>query len=48
MVYIAGVDVVTFSEWEKIDSLERSRGAERGKPREKIVDVQEMLTVAHS
>ena len=44
---VAGITPVTFGEWRKIDSEERSRGEARGKPREKIVDVDEMLSVAH-
>jgi adrenodoxin-NADP+ reductase len=39
---------VTFSDWGKIDEEEIRRGTINGKPREKIVDVSEMLTVANS
>ena len=42
----AGVKPVTFSEWEKIDSEEVRRGAAIGKPREKLLTVEEMLQVA--
>uniref|UniRef100_K7FK23 NADPH:adrenodoxin oxidoreductase, mitochondrial n=1 Tax=Pelodiscus sinensis TaxID=13735 RepID=K7FK23_PELSI len=38
-----GVHPVTFSDWEKIDAAEVARGKLAGKPREKIVDLQEML-----
>lgn len=41
-----GVKPVTFSNWEKIDSLEMSRGEASGKPREKLLTVEEMLQVA--
>ncbi|CAG13365.1 unnamed protein product, partial [Tetraodon nigroviridis] len=41
-----GVKPVTFSDWEKIDSVETSRGEATGKPREKLLTVQEMLQVA--
>ncbi|KAL3046025.1 hypothetical protein OYC64_004104 [Pagothenia borchgrevinki] len=41
-----GVKPVTFSEWEKIDSEEVRRGAAIGKPREKLLTVEEMLQVA--
>lgn len=39
---------VTFDEWEKIDKEECERGKKLGKPREKIVDISEMLKIAHS
>ena len=45
---VTGIRPVTFSDWEKIDAVEKSRGESCGKPREKIVDVDEMLNVAHS
>nr|XP_032823223.1 NADPH:adrenodoxin oxidoreductase, mitochondrial [Petromyzon marinus] len=41
-----GVATVSFSGWERIDAVERTRGAALGKPREKMLDVQEMLSVA--
>ncbi|XP_014328219.1 NADPH:adrenodoxin oxidoreductase, mitochondrial [Xiphophorus maculatus] len=43
-----GVKPVTFSDWEKIDSLETRRGEARGKPREKLLSVEEMLKAARS
>ncbi|XP_067345121.1 NADPH:adrenodoxin oxidoreductase, mitochondrial isoform X2 [Channa argus] len=43
-----GVKPVTFSDWEKIDSVEIRRGESNGKPREKILTVQEMLQVARA
>lgn len=43
----AGVKPVLFSDWEKIDSVETSRGEAAGKPREKLLTVEEMLQVAH-
>lgn len=43
-----GVRPVSFSEWEKIDSVEVQRGEVLGKPREKFLDVSEMLKVAWS
>jgi len=45
---VAGVKPVTFSDWEKIDQEERRRGGAEGKPREKLLDVREMLEVARS
>lgn len=33
--------------WRRIDKAERTAGAKVGKPREKIVSVQEMLHVAN-
>ncbi|KAK3529150.1 hypothetical protein QTP70_018104 [Hemibagrus guttatus] len=43
-----GVRSVSFSEWEKINSEEMRRGEVLGKPREKVLDVKEMLDVAWS
>ncbi|KAJ1129979.1 hypothetical protein NDU88_008338 [Pleurodeles waltl] len=43
-----GIQPVSFSGWEKINSVEMSRGKEVGKPREKIVDPEEMLQLAKS
>lgn len=43
-----GVKPVIFSDWEKIDNLETSKGEAIGKPREKLLTVQEMLQVAHT
>lgn len=42
-----GVKPVGFSDWEKIDGVEMSKGEAIGKPREKLLTVQEMLQVAH-
>lgn len=41
-----GVKPVTFSDWEKIDNVETKRGESSGKPREKLLTVEEMLQVA--
>ncbi|XP_071763934.2 NADPH:adrenodoxin oxidoreductase, mitochondrial [Centroberyx gerrardi] len=41
-----GVKPVTFSDWEKIDKEETRRGEAMGKPREKLLVVEEMLQVA--
>ncbi|CAB1338170.1 unnamed protein product [Coregonus sp. 'balchen'] len=43
-----GVKPVSFSDWEKINSEETRRGETRGKPREKMLDVGEMLQVARA
>lgn len=43
-----GVKPVTFSQWEKIDGVEMRRGEAIGKPREKLLTVEEMLQVARS
>ncbi|XP_035696059.1 NADPH:adrenodoxin oxidoreductase, mitochondrial-like [Branchiostoma floridae] len=43
-----GIQAVTFEDWNKIDSEEMMRGEKVGKPREKILDVKEMLQVAQS
>ena len=41
-------DVVDLAGWRAIDAEERRRGAVRGRPRAKIVDVDEMVRVASS
>ncbi|CAJ1081140.1 NADPH:adrenodoxin oxidoreductase%2C mitochondrial [Xyrichtys novacula] len=41
-----GVKPVLFSDWEKIDALETRRGEAIGKPREKLLTVEEMLLEA--
>lgn len=40
------VQVVSYSDWEQIDRVECERGKQLGKPREKIVDIAEMLKIA--
>lgn len=41
-----GVQIVTYEDWEKIDRVEQERGKNVGKPREKIVNISEMLDIA--
>lgn len=41
-----GVQVIHFDDWVRIDELERRLGEELGKPREKYVDIDQMLDVA--
>ena len=41
----SGVRPVSFSDWQKIDDVEESRGVEKGKPREKITTIQEWMEV---
>lgn len=43
---LSGVVPVSFADWLKIDAYEKSRGTEREKPREKIVQIEEMLRIA--
>lgn len=40
------VKFVTFSDWKNIDDLERRIGEQHGKPREKLVDVKDLLEAA--
>ncbi|XP_024215498.1 NADPH:adrenodoxin oxidoreductase, mitochondrial isoform X2 [Halyomorpha halys] len=40
-----GVQVVSFEGWRKIDKVEIEKGEKVGKPREKIVDIEEMLKI---
>ncbi|XP_048448489.1 NADPH:adrenodoxin oxidoreductase, mitochondrial-like [Rhincodon typus] len=42
-----GIRPVTFPEWEKIDNVEVANGEKAGKPREKLLDVQQMIEVAN-
>lgn len=42
---LSDVAPVTFEDWEKIDNVEKKRGMEKGKPREKICNVEEMLSI---
>ena len=37
------VRVITFDDWQKIDSLEQQVGKSKNKPREKIVNIAEIL-----
>lgn len=41
-----GVSPVSFAGWEKIDKVEQDVGTKRGKPREKITDIKEMITLS--
>ncbi|XP_075435923.1 NADPH:adrenodoxin oxidoreductase, mitochondrial isoform X2 [Ascaphus truei] len=43
LLLLRGVRPVSFSDWEKIDAAETARGVAVGKPREKILDPEEML-----
>jgi ferredoxin--NADP+ reductase len=36
---------VSFADWKQLDDVEVARGARRGAPRDKIVDVEAMLAV---
>jgi ferredoxin--NADP+ reductase len=40
-----GVQLVSFEDWKQLDDVEVVRGARRGAPRDKIVDVEAMLAV---
>lgn len=41
---VSGKRPVGFSDWEKLDEIERDLGGLSGKERQKIVDVDQMLT----
>ena len=45
MLRARGVQPVSFSDWKQLDDAEVARGARRGAPRDKIVDVEAMLAV---
>ena len=38
-----GVEFVSFADWQILEQIENARGAERGQPRAKITDIEEML-----
>ncbi|MDD5179641.1 MAG: FAD-dependent oxidoreductase [Gallionellaceae bacterium] len=40
-----GVQIVSFSDWKRLDDVEMARGERRGAPRDKIVDVGAMLAL---
>jgi len=40
-----GIQPVTFYDWKRLDDVETARGARRGAPRDKIVDVAAMLRI---
>jgi ferredoxin--NADP+ reductase len=40
-----GVKLVPFDDWKQLDDVEVARGARRGAPRDKIVDVGAMLEI---
>lgn len=44
----ATVQTVSYEDWLKIDRVERERGGQLGKVREKVIDVKEMLEIAAS
>lgn len=43
---IKGIQTVSYEDWGKIDRIECERGKQLGKPREKIVNLTEMLEIA--
>ena len=40
-----GARITTWQDWQRLDKVETARGAEVGKPREKVTRVDEMLGV---
>lgn len=42
---LIGVTPTSFSDWEKIDKVEIQRGKAKGKPREKVVSLKEMMEI---
>lgn len=45
---ITGVNLVSFSDWEAIDEYEKREGETRGKPREKVVDMNTMMNIVNT
>ncbi|XP_067860458.1 NADPH:adrenodoxin oxidoreductase, mitochondrial isoform X2 [Heptranchias perlo] len=46
VLHAPGIRSVSFSGWEKIDAVEVAKGEKADKPREKLLDVQEMIDTA--
>ncbi|KND01113.1 NADPH-adrenodoxin reductase [Spizellomyces punctatus DAOM BR117] len=46
MLRARGVKVVDFHAWKKIDEVEVAEGTPKGKPREKVVEVDKMMEIA--
>ena len=46
LLSLVGIPTVSFSDWDRIDKMECGRGEKIGKPREKIVEVDEMIKLA--
>ena len=44
---LLGVKPVSFTQWEHIDKREQQIGSNNEKPREKIVDTETLLNLAH-
>ena len=44
---LLGVKPVSFTQWEHIDKREQQMGSNNEKPREKIVDTETLLNLAH-
>lgn len=45
--YFTESQPVSFADWERIDRVERRRGEVSGKPREKIVSIEEMMRIVN-
>lgn len=43
-----GIDAVTYADWKVLDTYEIELGKKVGKPREKVVNVPEMLKIIRS
>ncbi len=45
LLHKQGVQVVSFNDWKQLDDVEVARGVRRESPRDKIVDVETMLSI---
>ncbi|KAH7437256.1 hypothetical protein KP509_05G062400 [Ceratopteris richardii] len=43
-----GIQFITFRDWQKINAFEVEQGEKKGKPREKLIKLQEVLQIAFS
>lgn len=48
MLQEKGIQMVNYKDWQTIDRVEQERGKQRGKVREKVVDIEEMLEIARN
>ena len=42
-----GVRWISFDDWKRIDRIERERGEAQGRPRRKVLDLEELRLIAH-
>ena len=43
-----GVEPIDFAGWKRIDAFERSEGAKEGREHKKVIEPEQMRTLAHA